>query len=219
MKLITLLQLAFVGLLLMSCSALTTISNGKQIDKRLVGAWEGSEKNEQMEGMTKEWIMTRNNDGTFVLDFTFYQDGERRKNVETGNWWVQDGKFYEAHTESGMTDTYTYQVLDKDHIKFKSDMMSMEMNKDSYEFIDTRKTSALEGKSIKDGSSYEKAIKVKSVPDEYKFAKENCTDCTMQSQSLSEKNGKMYDVLSLKKPDGTEVRYYFDITSFYGKMF
>jgi len=149
MKLITLLQLAFVGLLLMSCSALTTVSNGKQIDKRLVGTWEGSEKNEQMEGMTKEWIMTRSSDGTFVLDFTFYQDGERHKNVETGNWWVQDGKFYESHTESGMTDTYTYQVLDKDHIKFKSDMMSMEMNKDSYEFIDTRKISAPESKSIK----------------------------------------------------------------------
>ncbi len=221
MKLIiNFLAISFCSLLLMSCgNTMATLSNGKQIDKRLAGEWAGSEKDEQLEGMTKEWVMTRNNDGTFVLDFTFHKDGESQKSMETGNWWIQDGKFFEAHTESGMTDTYTYQVIDKNHIKFKSESMSMEMNNNSYEFIDTRKDSANKGKSVKDGSSFEKAIKVKSVPDEYQYVKENCTDCTMQSQSLSENKGKMYDIFSLKKADGTEVKYYFDITSFYGKMF
>jgi hypothetical protein len=208
------------SLLLTSCgNTIKTLSNGKQIDNRLAGEWAGSEKDEQIEGMQKEWLMTRNNDGTFILDFTFHKDGETQKNIETGTWWIQDGKFFEAHSESGMTDIYNYQVIDKNHIKFKSEEISIDMNKDSYEFIDTRKSSSNDNRSVKDGSSFEKAIKVKSVPDEYKYVKANCIDCKMQSQSVTEYKGKMYDILSLKKTDGTEVQYYFDISSFYGKMF
>ncbi|WP_379965504.1 hypothetical protein [Epilithonimonas sp. UC225_85] len=219
MKLITnYIAIIFCSIILISCgNTISTLSNGKQIDSRLAGEWTGSETDNQIEGMKKEWVMTRNNDGTFVLDFTFTKDGETNKTIETGNWWIQDGKFYEAHSESGLTDIYTYQVLDKNQIKFKSVNISIGMNKESYEFIDTRKASAKVGNSTKDGSSYEKAIKVKSVADEYKYVKEHCEGCQMGSQSLSEYKGKMYDVLHLKKSDGSDVSYYFDINSFYGK--
>lgn len=220
MKLITnYIAVIFCSLFLISCgTTATTLSNGKQIDKRLAGEWAGSETDKQIEGMQKKWVMTRNTDGTFVLDFTFTQDGETNKNIETGTWWIQDGKFYEAHSESGMTDIYTYDVLDKNHIKFRAVKSSMDMNTDSYEFIDTRKIDAKESNSARDGSSFEKAIKVKSVADEYKFVKENCQGCEMGSQSLSEHKGKMYDVLHLKKSDGSTVSFYFDINSFFGKF-
>ena len=219
MKLITnYIAVLLCSIFLISCSStMSTLPNGKQVDSRLAGEWAGSEADKQLEGMTKEWVMTRNNDGTFILDFTFTQDGETNKNVETGTWWIQDGKFYEAHSESGMTDIYTYNVLDKNHIKFKAVHNSMEMNTESYEFIDTRKGTAKESNSARDGSSFEKAIKVKSVQEEYKFVKENCKDCQMKSQALSENNKKPFDILTLKKSDGSEVTYYFDISSFYGK--
>lgn len=203
---------------MISCgSSISTLPNGKQIDPRLAGEWVGSETDNQMEGMKKEWIMTRKKDGTFVLDFTFTKDGESHKNVEEGTWWIKDGKFHENHEDSGMTDIYTYEVLDKNHIKFKSVDISIDMNKESYEFIDTRKASAKEGSPARDGSSYEKAIKVKNVADEYKYVKDHCEECQMESQSLSEYKGKMYDVLHLKKSNGSDVSYYFDINSFYGK--
>lgn len=208
----------FCSLFLISCgNTFSTLSNGKQIDSRLAGEWAGSETDKQIAGMTKEWIMTRKSDGTFVLDFTFTQDGETNKNKETGNWWVQDGKFFEEHSESGMADIYTYEVLDKNRIKFKAVHNSMDMNTESYEFIDTRKVSAKGNNSLKDGSSFDKAIKVKSVAEEYKYVKEHCVGCQLGSQALSENKGKMYDILHLKKSDGTDVSYYFDINSFYGK--
>lgn len=142
MKLITnYITVLLCSIFLISCgSKASTLPNGKQIDPRLAGVWAGSEADKQMEGMTKEWVMTRNTDGTFVLDFTFTQDGNTNKNVETGTWWIHDGKFYEAHSESGMTDIYTYDVLANDHIKFKAVHNSMDMNTESYEFIDTRKS-------------------------------------------------------------------------------
>ena len=83
--------------------------------------------------------MTRNADGTFVLDFVFTQNGRSQETQETGNWWVEGNKFYEFHEESGKTDIYTYSVLNENQIKFKSQTISIDMNNDSYEFIDTRK--------------------------------------------------------------------------------
>ena len=129
-----------VSLVFSSCSTnLLSVANGKKIDNRLVGVWSGSEKDQQLEGVEKSWDMTRNADGTFVLDFIFTQDGRSQETQETGNWWVQGNKFYEYHEESGKTDVYIYTVLNENQIKFKSESISVGMNNDGYEFIDSRK--------------------------------------------------------------------------------
>ncbi|WP_146185067.1 hypothetical protein [Flavobacterium pallidum] len=67
-----------------------------------------------------------------------------------------------------------------------------------------------------DGSSYENAVVVKSVGEEYAFVKSKCTGCRVTSQALSNKDGKYYDVLYVSTADGKEVKYFFDINSFYG---
>ena len=123
-----------------SCSTqMTTLENGKKIDNRLVGVWSGSEKDQQIDGVEKKWDMTRNADGTFILDFVFTQNGRAQQTQETGNWWIEGNKFYEYHEESGKTDVYTYSVLNENQIKFKSQSISVGMNNDSYEFTDTRR--------------------------------------------------------------------------------
>jgi hypothetical protein len=71
----------------------------------------------------------------------------------------------------------------------------------------------------KDGLSYETAVKVNSVAEEYRFIKKNCADCEPERQSLTEHDGKPFDVLTVKKPDGSKISYYFDIKSFYGKFY
>jgi len=109
-----------------------------KIDEKLVGLWKGSEKDQQIEGVEKLWIMERNQDGTFMLLFTTVQDCEVNQHVEKGQWWIENGEFHELHYTSGQTDTYTYEVLDPSHIKFKSKQQSMEMATDDYTFIDTR---------------------------------------------------------------------------------
>jgi len=41
-----------------------------KIDQNLVGLWKGSEKDQQIEGVEKLWIMERKQDGTFMLLFS-----------------------------------------------------------------------------------------------------------------------------------------------------
>lgn len=71
----------------------------------------------------------------------------------------------------------------------------------------------------RDGSSIEKAIIVKSISEEYAYVRKVCNGCQFLGQSLVFKKNKPYDILKVKKTDGKEVSYYFDISKFYGKGF
>jgi len=129
------------SLIIVSCGTkkfLFKIEDDKQIDTRLVGIWEGSEKDNQILGMTKEWKMTRNSDGTFLLDFKVTIEDEIEKTTEEGSWWVKNGLFYELHTISGKTDIYKYQVLNENQVKFKINSFGIDFENSEYEFIDTR---------------------------------------------------------------------------------
>lgn len=79
--------------------------------------------------------------------------------------------------------------------------------------------SSIQNQTLNDGSSMEKAIKVGSVEQEYKIVSEKCADCKLKSQGLIfNKKDKPFDVLTFIKPNGEEVKYYFDISKFYGKF-
>lgn len=82
----------------------------------------------------------------------------------------------------------------------------------------TASAPAAEGAATNDGSSFEKAIVVKSIKEEYAYVKKVCPECKLKKQALRQNNKKYYDVLYFDK-DGTEVIYYFDINSFFGKSF
>lgn len=193
---------------------LITLDNGKKIDPRIVGSWTGSETDKQFEGTTKTWEMTRLDAGTFILNFEVDKNGEYQSWQETGIWWIEKGKFYEHHNESNLTDIYTYKVLNKNQVHFKAEKISLEMNTDSYEFTDTRKVS----NQTTQANNYENAIKVNDVSEEYHFVKKNCRGCKVKKQSLVHHKGTPYDILTVEKPDGTQVQYFFNIKSFFGKF-
>jgi uncharacterized protein YcfL len=69
-----------------------------------------------------------------------------------------------------------------------------------------------------DGLSMETAIKVKSVAKEYTLLTSLCPDCKLKSQGVTSKGSRSYDVMTMIKPNGETVVYYFDITSFYGNF-
>ena len=134
-----------LGALLITFGVMTAqkaTSNSKikanKIDKNLVGLWKGSEKDQQIEGMEKLWIMERKEDGTFMLLFTTVQNCEVDQQVEKGQWWIENGEFHELHFDSGSTDVYTYEIVDKSHIKFKAKTLAMEMADKEYTFVDTK---------------------------------------------------------------------------------
>lgn len=197
-------------------SKLVTTKSGKQIDKRLVGSWGGSEENQETAGVSKKWVMQRNADGSYKIQFVFNDEEGIKYSNEIGNWWIEDGEFHEYHKVSQKTDVYDYEVLNKNEIKFRSVQLSYKTNVETYEFIDTR----IKDKSqlIMDGRSIEKAIKVNSISAEYKFVGDVCKGCQLIEQALIKEKKKSYDVITVKKPDGSIVSYYFDISSFYGKF-
>ena len=56
------------------------------------------------------------------------------------------------------------------------------------------------GNTTRDGSSFEKAIIVNSISEEYVYVRRVCSNCQMMRQSLVMDKKKPYDILQLKKP-------------------
>ena len=68
------------------------------------------------------------------------------------------------------------------------------------------------------GHSFETAIKVNDVPEEYAYVRKDCPKCRFVSQALVKHDGTYYDVLTFKS--GLKiVKYYFDISGFYPGVF
>lgn len=93
--------------------------------------------------------------------------------------------------------------------------------------IDKKTTSTqIEGVSYSggDGSSIENAVIIEASKEsvgiraEYNWIKKNHPDWQLQLQSLMSANGKMYDKMLYKTPQGQTSTVYFDITNFFGKM-
>ncbi|MCB9201759.1 MAG: hypothetical protein H6604_01740 [Flavobacteriales bacterium] len=201
-----------------SCSNMKSISDNKFIDKRLVGEWEGEESGQQIEGIIKKWKVIRDKNGNYDMQFTIIKgDGKSTTSHENGSWWIEDDKFKEQYEKSDIPEVYKYTVLNKNQIQFE--LLSSEMNFDSgnYIFIDNRV--AKSNKDVKDGMSIQSAIKVKGISEEYEYVYSRCNGCKVVKQTLIHEGNKHYDVLTVQNFNETEVEYYFDISSFFGKNF
>jgi flagellar biosynthesis regulator FlbT len=107
----------------------------KSIDPKLVGCWKGSEVGQQKKGVSKYWISCRFENGTStVLFITINKNGEVIQETENGKWWVENGKYYEFHTVSGMTDIYEYETIENS-VNFRAIELMGKKNPD-YSFFD-----------------------------------------------------------------------------------
>ena len=107
----------------------------KSIDPKLVGCWKGSEVGQQKKGVSKYWVSCRFENGTTTLLFvTLNKNGEVIQKTENGKWWVENGKYYEFHTVSGMTDVYEYEIVEN-AVNFKAIELMGKKNPD-YSFFD-----------------------------------------------------------------------------------
>lgn len=113
-------------------------SRNPQIDTCLVGTWSGSEKDEQWEGVQKNWVQYRYLDGKLITKFTTTQFGIEDVFTETGKWWTKNGKFYEKRVGARKPDVYTYEIADKNHIIFRAVKLSTYFENKNYQFVDTR---------------------------------------------------------------------------------
>ncbi len=107
----------------------------KSIDPKLVGCWKGSEVGQQKKGVSKYWISCRFENGTSTILFiTINKNGEVIQETENGKWWVENGKYYEFHTVSGMTDIYEYETIENS-VNFRAIELMGKKNPD-YSFFD-----------------------------------------------------------------------------------
>lgn len=130
-------QFILLGVIIFILSSFTIFEITGNDEKKFIGSWEGSEKDNQRVGLTKHWIQNRYKNGTFVLIFSTIEDCKVSNMTERGEWHIKDGLFYEKHND-GKTDVYSYEILDDDHIKFKAKQMGIEQANNEYEFVDTR---------------------------------------------------------------------------------
>ena len=71
----------------------------------------------------------------------------------------------------------------------------------------------------RDGLTFENAIIVKSVDEEYNWIAANYPGAKIESQALVKHNGKPYDVLTFVTKDGETKTAHFDVSKFFGKGF
>lgn len=108
-------------------------------DTRLIGTWKGSEKNNQVAGVQKSWIMTRKGNGTYKIEFTSKDDeGNKNTTTEKGKWWTSGNQFFEQYEGSETPTIYTYKVLDAKTIYFKLKSSEDAFENENYEFVDTK---------------------------------------------------------------------------------
>lgn len=68
------------------------------------------------------------------------------------------------------------------------------------------------------GTSFESAVVVNNIAQEYQWVRDNYPGLEFKQQSLLSNGERYYDVLNYQDSEGEEYNFYFDITSFFGKF-
>jgi ABC-type phosphate transport system substrate-binding protein len=71
----------------------------------------------------------------------------------------------------------------------------------------------------RDGSSFDLAIIVNSISEEYAWIRKTYPGSQVNAQALVRHDGKHFDVLTFTTSDGETRKAYFDISRFFGKGF
>lgn len=108
-------------------------------DVRFVGVWKGSEKDNQVKGLSKEWTMTRNADGTFIINFSIKSKNLDDKNfVQKGKWWIKGEKLYQYNEVTKMTNVYNFEILNENQIRFIENVIYFNYQEYNIEFIERK---------------------------------------------------------------------------------
>ncbi len=104
-------------------------------DSKLVGIWKGSETNRQIDGIEKHWILERFENGKYVIMFTIKEDCDIRTSTEKGEWWTNEGKYFERSGSNSPVDIYNYEIKNNKTINFRSVKLNG-VDKSDYNFSD-----------------------------------------------------------------------------------
>lgn len=125
------MALLLIGTVFMNYSCSTTKKFAKTDPDipAFIGNWIGESR---IDNSLNTWIQKRFADGTYTILFIQIYDNEVVRNVESGKWWIENGKFYEISSNAmEKPDIYEYKIISNDQISFKSTTVD-------YQFVDKR---------------------------------------------------------------------------------
>lgn len=119
------LSTTLFGILLVCCmstanSNFVTLIDGRQIDKSLVGVWEGTIAPTENNKISKSWKITRKSDGTFLKLVVISIGGRRQQFKKSGTWYIEKGTYYESEPNSTIHAKFYYSFVNKSNIEFRS---------------------------------------------------------------------------------------------------
>jgi len=114
------------------------MANAADLDKRLVGEWEG-QRDPESKCSFLSWQLSRSADGKFAI--SFYGDPNKTKEAgrESGIWWTAANEYF-AQTQGVPTpDGYAYSFLNQDTVHYTVLKRDPSADCDAdYEFTDHR---------------------------------------------------------------------------------
>lgn len=125
------LTLLLIGIILLnySCSTTKRFAKTNPDVSTFIGNWVGENK---IDNSLTTWIQKRFENGTYTILFIQIKENEVVRNIESGKWWIENGKFYEISSEvMEKPDIYEYKIVSKDQISFKNTTVD-------YQFVDKR---------------------------------------------------------------------------------
>ncbi|OWP78218.1 hypothetical protein BWG23_03020 [Flavobacterium oreochromis] len=97
---------------LLSIGVSSAQMEGKMIDPRFVGCWEGSEVEQLEKGISKQWKTCRFANGSCVFSFVLIDQKDNvNETYRKGTWWVENGKFYEVFDVNEAIDEYEFEFV------------------------------------------------------------------------------------------------------------
>ncbi|MDO8414067.1 MAG: hypothetical protein Q7S51_09800 [Gallionellaceae bacterium] len=105
--------LAFAAILLFAAS----LSYAADLDKRLVGVWQG-QRSAESKCSFQAWEITRTYGGKFEI--IRYTDSNKTKEVgrERGIWWVKASEYYAKTLGAPTPNGYNYVLLNQDKVRY-----------------------------------------------------------------------------------------------------
>ena len=109
----TIHKLAFAAILLF----VTFLSYAADLDKRLVGVWQG-QRSAESECSFLAWKLTRTYGGKFEV--ISYTDPGKTKEAgrERGTWWIEANKYYVKTLGAPTPKGYSYVLLNQDKVHY-----------------------------------------------------------------------------------------------------
>ncbi len=141
----------FAFIVFFSTAYTSRLPSDQELFNILCGKWKGVDKDQQIVGLARNWIVKRYKDGTYTIQFHLTVDESFKKldayqiylkdslSEEYGYWFIENGIFYETNDSlKPKKHSYNLEIITRDKIKFTTTEPKWNFDNPDYSFYDIR---------------------------------------------------------------------------------